>query len=997
MKKYSYIFIIFLSSLISNELFATHASGAELLYEHVINTPPNQYKFTLKFYRDCTGSSAATPANSAGATVTMCYNNSVAPNTILQATLTQAVVGLPVGSGCANFQTQCTDPNSTIPGFYECIYSGVVTLPTQVNNWRFWVDIVNRNGTIWNLQNAGNQSLYIETTLDNIAAQSNSSPIFTNPPISWTGLGAANINFGTFDPDGDSLSYLSVNPKNSGNGCSTIPANNIAYTVMSPPISPTNPFSCLVPFNVSPNLGQITFTPNPMNLGLMVVTIEVTEWRNGIAIGTILRDLQFAILNNNVSNPTATLNIPSIYGGNYNSNTGTIFTCATDSIHFCVDMSSINPGAILTAVDNHAIVTPGATVTYTGFGTSAVTGCFDWTPSGIDTGLHVLTITAKDSTCSATSPILLTSTIAIPIYIFPITKAFRDTSICIGDTVHLTVYGGSQFTWTVLPGGSPISTLTSLTSDNDTVWVQPTQTTSYVVSSNLNSVCNHYIDTVTITVATGPTLTISPDDTTCINATSQISVGAAPNNQLYTYSWIPTTYLSNPNVSNPFVINPQQDITYTVTVVPQGILACSSTESVDITVLKGFDVRPNDTAICIGGAIPTWGTGSPIYTYNWTPLSLQISNPNSINTIITPASIGNFIYTLNATYPGCPDSSQTVNVEVQDIPVVNAGENRQICSGDTIHLIGTYSPVNATSTILWTPGADLDDPTILEPVFDGLATPPPTGDMTLTITTSIGCKASDIVNIQVKAANFLQVDSNQTLCKNETAQLSVYGGIKYNWYPSLYVSDSTAANITVFPTSTTIFSVIAVDVEGCIDTGYAEVVVNPGAVLDLGDNVTIYPGESIELMANGNCSKFAWFPPNGLSSTVLKNQIANPTVTTKYYIDGETENGCKTKDSITVIVSPESILDIPNAFSPGSGTSVNDELKIIVRGLVTLNEYSIYNRWGNQVFTTKDLKKGWNGKFKDASQPMGTYVYYIDAVSSKGKKFIKKGNVTLFR
>lgn len=88
---------------------------------------------------------------------------------------------------------------------------------------------------------------------------------------------------------------------------------------------------------------------------------------------------------------------------------------------------------------------------------------------------------------------------------------------------------------------------------------------------------------------------------------------------------------------------------------------------------------------------------------------------------------------------------------------------------------------------------------------------------------------------------------------------------------------------------------------------------------------------------------------------------------------------------------------MPNAFSPGSGTGINDELHIIVKGMATLNYFRIWNRWGQLIFESTDINQGWDGRFKGVPQPLGTYVYLIDATSSTGKKFYKQGNITLLR
>ena len=108
---------------------------------------------------------------------------------------------------------------------------------------------------------------------------------------------------------------------------------------------------------------------------------------------------------------------------------------------------------------------------------------------------------------------------------------------------------------------------------------------------------------------------------------------------------------------------------------------------------------------------------------------------------------------------------------------------------------------------------------------------------------------------------------------------------------------------------------------------------------------------------------------------------------------------CKVEfqDNLSIRISPESILDLPNAFSPGSGTSINDELRIIKRGTASLNHFRIFNRWGELVFETTDINKGWDGQHKGTVQPMGSYVYIIDAVTSTGKRIYKQGNVTLLR
>jgi gliding motility-associated-like protein len=94
-------------------------------------------------------------------------------------------------------------------------------------------------------------------------------------------------------------------------------------------------------------------------------------------------------------------------------------------------------------------------------------------------------------------------------------------------------------------------------------------------------------------------------------------------------------------------------------------------------------------------------------------------------------------------------------------------------------------------------------------------------------------------------------------------------------------------------------------------------------------------------------------------------------------------------------VNPETLLDVPNAFVPGNG--VNGELKIIKRGIATLKYFRIFNRWGQEVFNTSDIEQGWDGRYNGTPQPLGVYVYMVEAYTNKGREFVKQGNVTLIR
>jgi gliding motility-associated-like protein len=159
--------------------------------------------------------------------------------------------------------------------------------------------------------------------------------------------------------------------------------------------------------------------------------------------------------------------------------------------------------------------------------------------------------------------------------------------------------------------------------------------------------------------------------------------------------------------------------------------------------------------------------------------------------------------------------------------------------------------------------------------------------------------------------------------------------------------------------------------------------------------VRLFPGESYQIDPQTNCTQFSWTPSGGLSGKFIANPLATPEVSTWYVVSGVTEHGCKTKDSIMIFVDEGAIVGVPNAFAPGHG--VNNEFKIIKRGIATLNYFRIFNRWGNLIFETTDAEKGWNGEYNGIPQPIGVYVYEVEVVAKSGKTIRKQGNVTLLR
>lgn len=980
---------------VPNEAKASHCAGAELLFQWLHDST---YQIFYKFYRDCNGISEPT-------SVTVCCNNSCNSTTI-SVTLNKVTTLIPPGVSngtevsrlCPGIHTTCGTPAGTTPGYREWWYQNTVTLPSRCDHWTFSTYQSARNASITNLLNASSQNLYTEATLDNRDAQGDTSPFFSVKPVPYI---CANVpytyNNGAYDLNNDSMVFQVISP-NGGSGCPPS-TSAISFATATPSFNLTdNPLQTNNTFSINSQSGIMSFTPSTTQIA--VVTVRVDEYRNGRKIGSVMRDIQIIVLTCNIQQPTVNITTASLNNCTSDAN-GNITACAGTPFSFCWDATTPDTAGILVCYDNSATIMPNSVVSYTNQTTDTVTGCFSWWPSVYDTGYKIFTITVSDSSCHPPG-LLFSQTFTIPIYVWPATNILNDTAICAGDTASLLAVGGGNFSWAVLPGGSPLSTLSCTNCANPVA--TPTVTTQYVVTSGItNAICKNK-DTVTVTVIQ-PIQVILHDTTTCVNNSLQLNAVVNTTNN-YSIQWSPSAGLSSSTVTNPIVTPASGTSVYTyyITVQAVGTAACAAHDTFHLTVLQGYEIYNHDTTICLGKSVQINGSGDPAYNYSWSPAT-GVNNSLILTPTITPALVGSTTYVVTATYPGCRDSLNHIKVTVEPIPTVVAGANRQICSGDSVHLAPTVTPPFPGYQYSWTPGSGLDNPNSLNPIYTGLFT----AHLTLTVQTpGAHCSSADSLIINVIKKNFLHFDPPYTnVCPYTPVSIGIVADASdqlasFYWSPANFISDIHSLNPTLWPPTSTYYTVYATDTAGCHDTLSTYINIWPAAIIEMPDSVTIYPGESYQIVPNTNCTNFHWSPASSyLSDTTVANPIVNnpggsPIVNTKFTVTATTENGCSVTDSIKVFLAQDSYIQLPNVFKPGT-SGPNALLKVLHLGEATLKSFSVYNRWGVKVFETNDINVGWDGTFNGKDQPSGVYVYTIEAYSYKGNKLVKNGNVTLIR
>lgn len=311
-----------------------------------------------------------------------------------------------------------------------------------------------------------------------------------------------------------------------------------------------------------------------------------------------------------------------------------------------------------------------------------------------------------------------------------------------------------------------------------------------------------------------------------------------------------------------------------------------------------------DVDLCIGSAtfLNANGVGGAgTYTgYQWSPVT-GLSNPNAKNPQATPAVTTTYTVTVTDAN-GCQATDQVV-VDVQPLPVVDAGADAAICLGTSTQLTALATGGSGTYvSYAWSPAAGLSATNFYNPT----ASPVVNTTYGVTVTDSKGCVGNDHVTVSVVEAD---AGLNQAICYGGSAYLQATGtggsgNLSYSWTPVTGLSDPNIANPVASPLVTTTYTVHITDnVTSLICTDVVVITVHPLPVVSFSGLASDYCVDAAPAMLVGSPSG-GTFTGTGISGNTFNPAIAGvggPYSITYTYTD---MNGCTNTDVQTVTVNP---------------------------------------------------------------------------------------------
>lgn len=582
-----------------------------------------------------------------------------------------------------------------------------------------------------------------------------------------------------------------------------------------------------------------------------------------------------------------------------------------------------------------------------------------------------------------------------------IADAGADQQICNSNaTLNASIPTVGTGSWTLVSGAGVITDVTNNAS-SVTGLASGTNIFEWTVSA---AGCPSTTDQISIVVnIINSTANAGTDITICGNSTG-LSANAASAGLTGTWSSNQVGPLfANANDQNTTVSNLQNGVNSLIWTITNTLGCPATTDTIIVnsvinpsTASAGGDKTICDNNTTLNALAPSVGNG----TWSIANGIGNIVNPALANTVVNGLQPGALTMVWTVSNAPCPSNTDTVTITV--LPALSpavAGADASIC--DTQFNMNAVAPTSGTGT--WTlingggtiansnsantaitnlsPGTNTFQwtvangvcPDLTDQVIVTVSEPPSIASAGGDIQTCVQSTEITATAPQVGVGTWTVTQGNAAITSPNSPTTSVVilsaGGASFSWQVSNgnCPSSSDDLNVTLL-------------------TGSNDA--------NAGEDVTIALGDSTTLNGTGGTIK-GWEPPRGLSCYDCPNPIANPDTTTMYYLAVTDINGCTSIDSVLVTVDETTGWYLPNAFTP-DGNSVNDVLYFYGTGV---KEFilQVFDRWGEKVFETTDMKVGWDGVYKGKAALAGVYAYQLTITFISTKVEQVKGNLNLIR
>lgn len=517
----------------------------------------------------------------------------------------------------------------------------------------------------------------------------------------------------------------------------------------------------------------------------------------------------------------------------------------------------------------------------------------------------------------------------------------------------------------------------------------------------------------------------------CVNGDQTYSI---PELTGGTYSWtIPTGWKMVTDSGNIIIVKPNAN--------PGTITAKASNNCADLTTSINVQVSPptiagavlGDSAVCFGlipnqqfplkltgnlGNVRSWIASTD--GINWNPITENGSSISVKNVLTTT-----YYKALVQNGPACnidSSSAATITINYRSVAGQILPANLNICLDQNVDNIlklrGSSGTVlnwqKSVDRISWLNQLPTNNDTLQSVIglngrtyFRAIVSKTGCPSDTSTIA-SVG-----IFNTPFPKAQIFPKDTSVCYGTPVLILANIQTGTSYTWSnPSaLFNGGNGTVNGTPYlinakaaPSKSTQY-IITIANAGCPNllTDTIRVTVTKPLSVNAGKDTSVAANQPVQLnalLSDERIATYQWSPSDGLDKTNIANPIAtigSNRDNIRYTVTAVDSMGCRAVDNLLISIFKNGAdIFVPTGFTPNADGK-NDQLRPLVVGITKNYYFSVYNRWGQQVFLTTEIGKGWDGIFQGKAQASGAYVFLAEGTDFNGQKIIRKGTVVLIR
>ena len=308
--------------------------------------------------------------------------------------------------------------------------------------------------------------------------------------------------------------------------------------------------------------------------------------------------------------------------------------------------------------------------------------------------------------------------------------------------------------------------------------------------------------------------------------------------------------------------------------------------------LAGATFTASEDSACAGNTIQLTAPGAANSSYQWFRNNAIVSGQTG--TTLTVSQSGNYQLLVSNSALACSDTTIKTTIHILPLPVVVADPNQSVCQGTSVTL-----SASGAQNYNWNNG-----------IQQGVSfVPTSTTTYTVTGTDMYGCENQDQVVVTVNELPTASSTPDFAICAGETTSLTATGAIVVEW------DNSVDNGVDFTPITTTTYTAIITDANGCKDTTETTITVNELPVVDAGTDAVICFGENLELTATG-ADNYTW--SNGSAN---EDEIT-PETSIVLTVIGTDENGCSDDDQLSITVNALPNVVAGNDVEVCEGTSI---------------------------------------------------------------------------